>query len=330
MDIIIFLYNVALLLLYGIAMVYSFIIYSQKKHLSCLYLTILFLFYIFDDTVIYMTEFLHDFSVKYNASFMSVPAFKTVIVIVTAFCLIMVNNQIFKKALSKIDYTVLILLGLWDLFVPLLPDSAFMVWLYYFPYQLFTLYLSATGLYAIKKRTKITEEIPFLKHYKKILECTLLFSFLIVLEDTIVIFNFDSYKHLLVKINNRSITEDILSIIYAFFFIHHLSRALQPQVTNGVPVPVTSDKFQESELLFSTGNDHFYQFSKLHNLTTREQDILKYLLEDKNNQEISDTLYISIGTVKTHVHNIFQKVNATKRSQLIEAYKEWLDHVWDF
>ena len=31
----------------------------------------------------------------------------------------------------------------------------------------------------------------------------------------------------------------------------------------------------------------------------------------------------SIGTVKTHVHNIFQKVNVTKRSQLLKVYFEY-------
>jgi DNA-binding CsgD family transcriptional regulator len=215
-------------------------------------------------------------------------------------------------------------LALWDLFVPLLPDSAFMVWLYYLPYQLFTLYLSVAGLLTIKKDNKITEEIPFLKHYKKILFCTLLFSFFIVIEDTIVIFNFDIYKHLLVRINNRSITEDTLSIIYAVFFIHYLSKELQTSPL--VPAPVINDNFHNPEIFTSTESDNFYQFIKMYNLTTREQDILKYLLEDKNNQDISDILYISIGTVKTHVHNIYQKVNITKRSQLIQIYQDWIDH----
>ncbi|WP_312653721.1 helix-turn-helix domain-containing protein [Aminipila sp.] len=315
MDIIVFLYNVVLLLLYGTAMIYSFITYGLKKFPVCFYLTVLFLFYIFDNTVIYMTEFVHDFSVTYDTSFMSVPAFKTVIVIVTGFCLTNINKRIFKKSLSTMDFIVLISLGLWDLFVPMLRDSAFMVWLYYLPYQLFTLYISVTGLLIIKKDTKITEAIPFLKHYKKILLCTLLFSFLIVIEDTIVIFNFDSYNNLLVKINNRSLTEDILSIIYSLFVIHHLSKELQNDTLNHSPMP----------MVVNLDNDHFYKFVKTHNFTTREQDILKYLLEDKNNQEISDILFISIGTVKTHVHNIYQKMNVSKRNQLIRSYEDWID-----
>ncbi len=324
MEVIIFLYNVALLLLFCAGLIYSFIIYRQKKLPFCLYLQILFLFYIFDNTVIYMTEFLKDFSMEYDTSFMSVPAFKTVMVIVTAFCLISIHKQIFKKTLSVLDYSLLILLGLWELFIPMLPDSAFMVWFYYFPYQLFTFYISVNGLYTIKKDTKITEAIPFLKHYKKMLLCMLLFSFLITLEDTIVIFNFDIYTNLVVKINNKSITEDILRILYSIFFIHSLSELLKRDASKTLPLPGAADSLlPERDTVYSPENECFYQFSKKYNLTIREQDIFKYLIEDKNNQEVSDSLFISIGTVKTHVHNIFQKVNVTKRHQLIEIYKDF-------
>lgn len=354
MDIIIFLYNIALILLYGAAMVYCFTLFRLKKSPSSLYLTILFLFYIFDNTVIYMTEFLHDFSVRYDASFMSVPAFKTVIVIVTSFCLLNANNRFLKKALSIADYLVLVTLALWDLFVPLLPDSAWMVWLYYLPYQLFTLYLSVVSLNGLKHDKKITEEVPFLKEYKKILRCTFLFSFLIVLEDTIVIFHFDIYRSLSVKINNRSMTEDILSIIYAIFFIYHFAKELMPSISQNTASALSKQPENivlSPETTPSTGasrdfvsdtefpatkkeplpveDDSFYRFSKHHALTTREQDILRYMLKNKNNQDISDLLYISIGTVKTHIHNIYQKANVTRRNRLIAYYENWCDSAAD-
>ena len=67
----------------------------------------------------------------------------------------------------------------------------------------------------------------------------------------------------------------------------------------------------------------FFRFCQQYHLTAREQDILRVLLKDKNNQEISDELFISVGTVKTHVHNIFQKVDVAKRSQLLRLYSEY-------
>ena len=67
----------------------------------------------------------------------------------------------------------------------------------------------------------------------------------------------------------------------------------------------------------------FFRFCQQYQLTAREQDIVRVLLKDKNNQEISDELFISCGTVKTHVHNIFQKVDVAKRSQLLRLYSEY-------
>lgn len=50
-------------------------------------------------------------------------------------------------------------------------------------------------------------------------------------------------------------------------------------------------------------------------LTRQEQNILNLLLEDKSNKEIADTLFISLSTVKTHVNNIYKKLNVQNRSE---------------
>ncbi len=52
-------------------------------------------------------------------------------------------------------------------------------------------------------------------------------------------------------------------------------------------------------------------------LTTREKEILGWIRDGKSTGEISSVLAISQDTVKYHVKNIFQKLNATNRSQAI-------------
>ena len=54
-----------------------------------------------------------------------------------------------------------------------------------------------------------------------------------------------------------------------------------------------------------------------HPVSVSETDILRLMLQGCSNQEICDRLYISLGTVKAHTHNIFQKLNINRRSQLI-------------
>ena len=53
------------------------------------------------------------------------------------------------------------------------------------------------------------------------------------------------------------------------------------------------------------------------NLTAREKDVLKYLVQGYSNREIAQKLYISVHTVKNHITNIFQKLGVTDRSQVI-------------
>jgi DNA-binding NarL/FixJ family response regulator len=49
-------------------------------------------------------------------------------------------------------------------------------------------------------------------------------------------------------------------------------------------------------------------------LTDREIDVLKLVTQGLNNAEISDRLYISMNTVKTHLKNIFQKLEVEDRT----------------
>lgn len=54
-------------------------------------------------------------------------------------------------------------------------------------------------------------------------------------------------------------------------------------------------------------------------LTEREREILELLYEGCTNQEIAARAFISEGTVKTHVHNIFRKTGSANRVQLLRA-----------
>jgi two-component system NarL family response regulator len=61
-------------------------------------------------------------------------------------------------------------------------------------------------------------------------------------------------------------------------------------------------------------------------LTRREQEILALIAAGKSNQEIAETLYITPGTVRVHVHTIIQKLGVRDRTQaaVLATQKQWI------
>lgn len=54
---------------------------------------------------------------------------------------------------------------------------------------------------------------------------------------------------------------------------------------------------------------------QIHQLTNREKDVLRELAKGKSNKEIAASLYITEKTVKTHISNIFSKLEVSDRTQ---------------
>ena len=58
-----------------------------------------------------------------------------------------------------------------------------------------------------------------------------------------------------------------------------------------------------------------------YDVSKREKEIVELLLEGKSNREIAEVLFISPNTVKTHVKNIYRKLEVKNRVQLIYLVK---------
>ena len=56
-------------------------------------------------------------------------------------------------------------------------------------------------------------------------------------------------------------------------------------------------------------------------LSPRELEILHLIASGKSNQEIANTIFVSLSTVKTHNQNIFEKLEVKRRTQAIEKAK---------
>lgn len=85
-------------------------------------------------------------------------------------------------------------------------------------------------------------------------------------------------------------------------------------------------------LLFASGVLHIFQFLKLKKqktankitdtkLTQQEKKILDLILQDKTNKEIASLLFLSVSTVKTHINNLYKKIDVDSREAAKSRYK---------
>ena len=56
-------------------------------------------------------------------------------------------------------------------------------------------------------------------------------------------------------------------------------------------------------------------------LSKRELEILGLLAQGHSNQEIAAKLFVSLSTVKTHIQNLFEKLEVKRRTQAVEKAK---------
>ncbi|MEM6802968.1 MAG: response regulator transcription factor [Bacteroidota bacterium] len=57
---------------------------------------------------------------------------------------------------------------------------------------------------------------------------------------------------------------------------------------------------------------------KLKHLTKREIEIIKLIVQEHSSSEIAEKLFISLGTVETHRHNIFKKLDVKNSIGLVK------------
>ncbi len=57
-------------------------------------------------------------------------------------------------------------------------------------------------------------------------------------------------------------------------------------------------------------------------ISNREYEILQLLAQGCSNQEIADRAFVSVSTVKTHISNLFMKLDVSRRTQAVNKARE--------
>lgn len=65
-----------------------------------------------------------------------------------------------------------------------------------------------------------------------------------------------------------------------------------------------------------------YNFIHTFKLSAREREILGFIIDGQSNDEIADTLAISIRTVSAHLYRIYRKINLHSRTEIFAAFNK--------
>jgi len=57
-------------------------------------------------------------------------------------------------------------------------------------------------------------------------------------------------------------------------------------------------------------------------LTKQEQNVLDLILEENSNKAIAEQLFVSLSTVKSHINNIYKKLNVSSREELKHLFNK--------
>ena len=87
------------------------------------------------------------------------------------------------------------------------------------------------------------------------------------------------------------------------------------QTTAAAPVSVPEPSASSKTVAITATEPEYSQMLEAYPLTDRELEVLQLIVEGYSNAAIADKLYITVGTVKTHVRNILNKLCADDRTQ---------------
>lgn len=223
-------------------------------------------------------------------------------------------------------------------YIAWLPQTLLTIWLFYLPRQIChfgygIFFLIRRGLEKDEAVRKRMERCSFL-----VLGVFLL-SVSILLEDSLLISHIQTYFTDMLSVTERNFSENILwlfimlcSMVYC---VRELEQGKTPAVASGsapasgavrisgsAPAPEAAQNSGMETAPEAARFGYLAAVSEEYKFTPREIQILDCILQYKTTAEICEELNISTGTVKTHTHNIYMKVNVKSRQELIRALTE--------
>lgn len=284
---------------------------SHKR--ACLPQTGFFVCYFIELGFIFLNEWLSQ-----NTTFpieeyyiIEVPAFRVLISGAMVACLWLMLLDILDEHDRRVQVLPVVAFVLASVAIlVLMPYGKERQWAFYSMRQLFMACSMGFALYKYSRaKTPAYHDRLFKMRPEFLMIC--LFVIAIFVEDTIVILVLPpvvNVSSLRLYVSERNFCENFLVLYVAWFVCRESLSTLRLRAS--MP-PAGKETDLERHIV-----DALPTYGHAHSLSLREQEVLKLVLEGKDNNAIAQSLVLSVGTVKTHVHNIMQKTGTSTRDEL--------------
>ena len=107
-------------------------------------------------------------------------------------------------------------------------------------------------------------------------------------------------------------------------FIALLFTGLGIWIAQKLTVPKSETIFITTDIPIEKNNLLLLNYEEINRLkiSKRELEVINLIAQGLSNQEIADTLFVSLNTIKTHSSNIFEKLDVKRRTQAVEKAKQ--------
>lgn len=69
-------------------------------------------------------------------------------------------------------------------------------------------------------------------------------------------------------------------------------------------------------------DDKIQRFAQTYGLSNREHEIVRLLVRGRSTPKIAELLFVTSGTIKTHLTHIYRKTNVLGRQDLIDLFNK--------
>lgn len=114
---------------------------------------------------------------------------------------------------------------------------------------------------------------------------------------------------------NSEFIREPLDLTIIFWLVIHIATLVY--VYRELFVPMFSGKSAAESMSAIPAEYKIDMVSSKYSLTPRERELLELIYQGKSNREIAEFLILSESTVKTHIYNIFRKMEVKNRVEII-------------